>query len=249
MENAMNKKPYVLGIIPARQRSKRLPGKNIRLLNGRPLIEYIIKTGLESKKIDKLIVTTDCKNIRKAAIESGASAPFLRPKELAQDNSLTEEALRHAVLFIESSLRHAVDIIVTLQPTAPFTTVRMIDNCIDSLLKGSWDTVITVEPVSIRSEWIGLINERGCFKQIINEQEYFKLSKIKEYAPSGNVYVFKRKVLFEQKKIIGKNTGVVVVSPEEAVDIDYLIDFEFAEFLLKKKHMERYGKISHPRRA
>lgn len=230
----MNKKPYILGIIPARQGSKRLPDKNLRLLNGCPLIGYIIKAGLQSNKINKLIVTTDCEKIRKAAIESGASAPFLRPEELAQDTSAVEEALRHTVLFMENSLGHPVDIIVTLQATAPFTTASMIDNCIDLLLKEGWDTVITVKPVSTRSEWIGYVSEKGSFEQIIDEEEYFKLSKIKEFAPSGNVYVFKRKVLFEQKKVIGKNTGVIAVSPEEAVDIDYLIDFEFAEFLLKK---------------
>src|SRR3989338_4843413 len=83
----LKKRPYILGIIPARGGSKRLPNKNIKLLNGRPLIEYIIKTGLQSNNLDKLIVSTDSKEIRKISVESGASVPFLRPEELAQDTS------------------------------------------------------------------------------------------------------------------------------------------------------------------
>lgn len=228
-----NKKYYILGVVPARSGSKRLPGKNIRLLNGRPLIDYIIKTGLRSRKINNLVVTTDSKRIRRVAMKSGALVPFLRPKELATDDSSTEEALRHAVTFMEDFLKQKIDIIVTLQATSPFTTVDMIDSCIELLLKKDWDAVITIKKVSSRAEWIGFIDKKGEFKQIIDERKKIGLAKIKEYAPSGNVYVFKRDALFKRKKIIGKNTGAVIIPDKFTVDIDYLIDLKFAEFLLK----------------
>ena len=93
--------------------------------------------------------------------------------------------------------------------------------------------MITVRLASKRAEWIGYINEKGVFKGIIAPEKYNKLAKMKEYVPSGNVYVLKRKVLFRQERIIGKNTGVIIISPKQAVDIDYLEDFLFAEFLLK----------------
>lgn len=230
---ATRKHPYILGVIPARAGSKRLPGKNIKLLNGHPLIKYAIKTGLRSKYINRLIVSTDCGKIKKVAIKSGASVPFLRPKELANDSSPTESVVKHAVVFMENSLGKKIDIVVLLQATCPFTTVDAIDSCVELLLKEDWDTVITVKEVSHRAEWTGFINNKGGFEQIISEKEYFKLAKTREYAPSGNIYVFKREVLFEQKKIIGRNTGTVVVSPESAVDIDVPLDFMFAEFLLK----------------
>jgi N-acylneuraminate cytidylyltransferase/CMP-N,N'-diacetyllegionaminic acid synthase len=235
------KKPYILGIIPARKGSCRLPNKNTKLLCGRPLIDYAIRTALKSGKIDQLIVTTDCEKIKKAAIASGASVPFLRPKKLAKNTSLVEEALRHAVLFMEKLLGQRIDIIVMVQATSPFTTVEIIDNCIELLLKKRHDTVITVERVSRRAEWTGLIDKKGKFKYIINSKERFKLAREKEYMPSGNVYVFKRKVLFGQKKIIVKNTGTIIVPVERAVDIDYLLDFQFAEFLLAKKYIKQAG--------
>lgn len=231
---AVIKDKYILGVIPARAGSKRLPNKNLRLLNGKPLIEHIIKTGLKFRKINELIVTTDSEEIKKVAIASGAHAPFLRPKELAQDNSSTEDAVRHTVLFMESSLGRKVDIIVLLQATCPFTTAGIIDECIDLLLKKDWDTVMTVHEVSCRAEWVGSIDDKGGFQEIISGEKYFKLAGLKEYVPSGNVCVFKRSVLFEQKKIIGKNTGTVIVSPELAVDIDYPIDLKFAEFLARQ---------------
>jgi len=231
----IKKMPYILGIIPARGGSKRLPNKNIKLLNGRPLIEYIIKTGLRSDNIDKLIVSTDSKEIRRIALKSGASVPFLRPKELARDASPSEGAVRHAILFMEKYLKRKIDIIVLLQATSPFTTVGIIDKCIKLLLKKNWDAVITVKTASEKAEWIGFLNDKGGFEKIIKGRECFKLARIKEYIPSGNVYVFKRKVVFEGDKIIGKNTGAFVVSNEAAVDIDYPLDFLFAEFLLKNK--------------
>jgi CMP-N,N'-diacetyllegionaminic acid synthase len=230
-----SKKPYILGIIPARGGSKRLPGKNVRLLAGRPLIDYAIKVGLRSNKLDKLVVTTDSKRIRKIAVKSGACAPFLRPKALAKDSSPTEEALRHAVLFMERALGRDIDIIVLLEATCPFTTLNMIDRTIELVLSRDWDAAITVRPAPVRAEWIGTIGQEGVFKEIIAAKEYFNLAKIKEYVPSGNVYVFKRKVLFGQKKIISKNTGTVIVPSEYTVNIDYLKDFMFAEFMLKMK--------------
>ena len=231
----IKKMPYILGIIPARGGSKRLPNKNIKILNGRPLIEYIIKTCLQSGSLDKLIVSTDSKEIRRIALKSGASVPFLRPKELARDTSTTEETLKHAILFMEKSLRHKIDIIVLLQATSPFTTVGIIDKCIKLLLNKNWDVVITVKMASERAEWIGFLNNKGGFKKIIKEEECFRLARMKEYVSSGNVYVIKRKVIFESDKIIGKNTGAFVVSNEAAIDIDYPLDFLFAEFLLKNK--------------
>ena len=228
------KKPYILGIIPARGGSKRLSRKNLKLLNGRPLIDYVIKTGGKCDLITKLIVSTDDEEIKQVALSCGANVPFLRPKELARDTSTTEEVIKHSILTIERSFGNVVDVVVLLQPTSPFTSVKLINHCVELLINENWDTVITVQQVHKRCEWIGLIEKNQRFKQIMSEEDYFELFEKKEYAPSGNVYVCKRDVVFNQKKVIGKNTAAIVIPDKYAVDIDYLIDFQFAEYLLEK---------------
>ena len=232
----MNKK-FTLGIIPARGGSKRLPKKNIKLLVGRPLIDYVISVGLRSKIIDELIVSTDCEEIKKTATASGACVPFIRPAELACDDTPTEEVIKHSVLQFEKIIGYKISIIVLLQATLPFTTVEMIEQCNDLLINEGWDTVITVNKTSVRAEWVGLLSTNKQFKQIINNKDYFKLLKQEEYIPSGNVYVLKREAIFKQKKIVGDNTGTVIVPELNAVDIDTIVDFRFAEFLLRKKYL------------
>lgn len=230
-----NHRPHILGIIPARGGSKRLIGKNIRPLLGRPLIDYVIQAGLNNPRLDGLIVTTDDENIRSVALQCKARVPFLRPDELAQDTSSTEETLRDAVLKMEKIDGYQVDVIVLLQATSPFTTAGMIQACIDLYMKGGCRTVITVCEAPARCEWVGIIAGSGRFTQIIDNNLYAKLLPMNEYIPSGNVYVFGREVLFNQQKIIGEETSAVVVPRESAVDIDNLTDFRFAEFLLEKK--------------
>lgn len=223
----------VLAIIPARGGSKRLPDKNIKLLYGRPLIDYVIKAALKSQKIDELIVSTDSEKIKEIASSCGANVPFLRPIKLSGDDSLTEETVRHAVKYIDRTNGIKIDIIVVLQATNPFTTPEMIDKCINFLIDKDWNTVITVKKLSMDTKWIGTISKDKEFVRIINKDYSNSLSQ-KQYLPSGNVYVFKREICFDQKRIIGEKTGAIVVPTENAVDIDYLIDFRFAEFLLEK---------------
>jgi len=229
-----DKKPYILGIIPARGNSKRLPRKNLKLLAGRPLIDYVIKVGGQCDLITELIVSTDDKEIMEVAISCGANVPFLRPKKLAKDSSTTEDVIKHSILFIENFFAHTVDFVVILQPTSPFTSISMIKKCLELLINENWDTVITVQEVHKRCEWIGLLENNHRFVQIIKGENYLELLEKKEYSPTGNVYVCKRDVIFEQEKIIGEKTAAIVVPDKYAIDIDQLIDFQFAEFLLKK---------------
>ena len=196
------KKPYVLCIIPARSGSKRLPGKNLRMLRDKPLIGHTISTAQNSSKIDSLIVSTDCKKIKKVAVDNGANVPFLRPKKLAQDNSTREDVLKHAVKYFEKINKISIDIIVLLQVTNPFTSVYMIDECVTNLIEEEWDTTITVTEVQKRAEWIGIIEKNNQFQHIIKKTECSKLNGKQEFSPSGNVYAIKKTKLFACNKII-----------------------------------------------
>lgn len=122
----------VLAIIPARGGSKGIPKKNIKPLNGKPLIAWTIEEAKKSVYIDKLIVSTDCEEILEVAKEFGAEVPFKRPAELAQDDTPSVELILHAIDYLSG-----YDYITLLQPTSPLRVVKDIDQCISKTIKGN----------------------------------------------------------------------------------------------------------------
>ena len=134
----------VIAIIPARAGSKGVLNKNIKSLNGKPLISYTIEEAKKSKFIDKLIVSTDSKEIADISLSQGASVPFIRPSELSTDSSLTFDVIKHTMNFLKDKDEH-YDIIVLLQPTTPFRKVESIDKAILTLKKSNkYTSVVSV---------------------------------------------------------------------------------------------------------
>ena len=127
-------KPRVVAIIPARGGSKGLPGKNVRVLAGKPLIAYSIEAAKASPYVDRVVVSTDDPQIADVAKHWGAEVPFLRPPELAQDLTPTEPVLQHALEWLESHDGYAAEIVVFLQPTDIFRKRAMIDGVVQALL-------------------------------------------------------------------------------------------------------------------
>ncbi len=125
----MNPKPEIVALIPARGGSKGIPRKNIRLLAGKPLIAYSIETALESSLIDRVIVSTDDRRIADIAIEFGAEVPFIRPKNLAQDDSPEWLTWQHAIRNVDN-----IEILVCISPTSPLRSVEDIDLCVQTLI-------------------------------------------------------------------------------------------------------------------
>src|SRR5690606_35310248 len=134
----------VLGIIPARGGSKGVPGKNIRPLNGKPLIVYTIEAALASRLTD-VIVSTDDDAIANVAREAGANVPFRRPAELSGDSARSIPVAQHALKFMEEVNNTVYDAIMLLQPTAPFRTVEDINCALDILEATGADSVISVQ--------------------------------------------------------------------------------------------------------
>ena len=124
----------VLGIIPARGGSKGLPRKNIKLLNDLPLISYSIASGLESDYITRLVVSTDDKEIAKISKNYGAEVPFLRPKELAQDDILDFPVIEHSLNWLEQNEGYIPDFVVQLRPTSPLRPKGLIDKAINLII-------------------------------------------------------------------------------------------------------------------
>ena len=230
----MNK---VIAIIPARAGSKGVLNKNIKSLNGKPLISYTIEEAKKSKFIDKLIVSTDSKEIADISLSQGASVPFIRPSELSTDSSLTFDVIKHTMNFLKDKDEH-YDIIVLLQPTTPFRKVESIDKAILTLKKSNKYTsvvsVIDVEgnhPLRMKKiEGDYLINyiEQG-FENMNPRNELPKV-----YIRSGAIYAILTKNFYEEQSLVSNLCAPIILDKIETINIDSPLDFEFCEFILNK---------------
>jgi CMP-N,N'-diacetyllegionaminic acid synthase len=226
----------VLGIIPARGGSQGVKNKNIKPLNGKPLIEYSIDAAADSK-LYTFIVSTDDVKIKEVAENANALVPFLRPNELASDTAKSIDVAVHALEIMENMNKTTYDAIMLLQPTAPFRTSADIDACIDLMEKNpSADSVISVVDVNahhparmkyLEDGW--LIDPDFCEKyENQNRQELRPM-----FLRNGAIYLTKRDTLLN-KSYKGNRCLAYEMEEVRSVNIDTMFDFELAEWLHKK---------------
>ena len=153
--------PKILAVIPARGGSKRIKNKNLKHLMGKPLIQWTIDLALKAKIFDDIIVSTDSITIQKTAERLGASAPFLRPDELASDVSPTIDTVLHAIDWYENNHRVKLDCVVLLQPTTPFRSMKIISESVKSFIKNKNSSMVSVSRVSEHPAWMLSVNEMG----------------------------------------------------------------------------------------
>jgi N-acylneuraminate cytidylyltransferase len=231
-------KPFILGAIFARGGSKGVPRKNIRPLNNKPLIAYAIEAGLSVPLIDKLIVSTDDEEIAAVARDYGGEVPFMRPAELATDDSPEILSWKHAVDFCEKMEKRSIDVLVSIPTTSPLRQADDIERCLQKLLGSDADVVITVSE-SERNPYFNMvkIDEEGNArlalegdKNIGHRQGAPKIFDITTVAYAVRVpFLKKAGSLFDGK------IGTVTVPKERALDIDTLLDFEMAEFFINRE--------------
>lgn len=223
----------MIAIIPARGGSKGLPGKNIKPLNGKPLIAYAVEAALQSKNIDRVIVSTDDDEIAKIAKEYGAEIPFMRPAFLASDNAKAVDNYIYTIGRLEKESGQKIDCFVVLQPTSPLRIAEDIDGAVDLFILKHADSVISYTPEAHPVTWHKYLDDDGRFENIfadnINNRQVNKTS----YYPNGAVYVFKTSMIKERKYYTEKSYAYVMPRIR-SVDIDFIEDFEYAEFLLKR---------------
>jgi len=227
----------ILAIVPARRRSKSIKNKNIKLLAGKPLISYSIKTALACKKIDKTIVSTDSQKYADIAKKYGAEVPFLRPKKLAKDDTPMIPVLQHAVTFFENK-GEKIETIILLQPTSPLRRVSDIKFCLQSLRKPETDSVVTVCEVEHNpySDMVS-VNSAGYLKYPLfttDKPLHRRQDAPLVYRINGAIFAIKRNVLMKGK-IFTNKTRMIKIPVERSSDIDSKNDFEYAEFLIKKR--------------
>jgi len=216
---------FVVGIILARGGSKRLPGKNILLLGGKPMVAWTIEAGLASKSIDRLILSSDDDGIMDAAKTAGCEVPFRRPSELSQDETTSADAVVHAL----DQLRVDEGYLVLLQPTSPLRTAADIDGCIDECHKSGAVSCATVSKLDCSTEWLVTLDEKGMI------QKPFEVGHVQMYRPNGSVYVVDIKWFIENREFwVEGLTKAFETPPETAIDVDTIEDFKLAQYFLSQ---------------
>jgi len=225
-----------LGIIPARGGSKSIPRKNARLLAGKPLIAWTIECALRSKRLNQVIVSTDDEEIAGIGRKWGARVPFIRPFELAQDDTPTLPVIQHAVTWLESTEGYIPEIVILLQPTSPLRRTEHIDQAVELLLYAGADSVACVCLSEYSPYWMKRIEGNRMLAFLSDAPEYTRRQDLPPvYRLNGAVYVTRYEVLMRQKRILGEDTRAIVMDAESSIDIDSRLDFKIAELLLAER--------------
>ena len=225
----------VLGLIPARGGSKGVPRKNIKLLNGKPLIEWSAEALLKSKLIDTCICSTDDKEIAKIVENLGVDIPFIRPKKLAEDDSLVVDVIIHALDFFNKK-NITFSHVMLVQPTNPTIKSSDIDNAVNLAKNNDYDTIISVHKYSgIHPAVMYKKRDNEIFEPLLPNSSELPRQKLEEiYARSGLFYLIKTEVLKENKSIYGEKIHAIEIDEKRAIPIDTDQDFCKAEKYLRE---------------
>jgi CMP-N,N'-diacetyllegionaminic acid synthase len=226
----------ILGFIPARGGSKGVPGKNIKLLNGKPLLQYTAEIALESQYLTDVILSSEDTQIISVAKSLGIQVPFIRPLALSEDKTPTIDVIIHALRWFENQ-NIIFDAVCLLQVTSPFRTVKFLDRAIEKFITSGCDSLVSVQkvPHEYNPHWTFEVNLDGNLKiatgedQIISRRQELPIA----YHRDGNIYIIKTEVLLQQHSLFGKSISFIESSPELYVNIDTTADWEKAEQIIK----------------
>ncbi|MDH3346906.1 MAG: acylneuraminate cytidylyltransferase family protein [Desulfobulbaceae bacterium] len=224
-----------VALVCARGGSKGLPGKNIRDLGGRPLLGWSIKTALEVDRISRVIVSTDSEEIAQVAIAQGAEVPFMRPAELARDDSPEWAVWQHALRYLKSEHPNGIAGLVSLPATAPLRNAADVEACLDEFEKGAVDVVITVTDAH-RSPYFNMVTpDAAGYSQLVcpPQEKIFRRQDVPVvYDMTTVAYVVRPQFAMECDSLFQGRVRSVHVPLERAVDIDTEFDFKIANCLL-----------------
>ena len=215
-----------LAIIPARGGSKGIKRKNIRDLDGRPLIEYTIDAAKTSDAVDRVIVSTDDQEIANVAAAAGAEVPFMRPDELARDDTPTEPVLTHAL----KELDEEFDQFVLLQPTSPLRTAEHVTEAITKYEQSESESLLSVYQ-SKNYRW--QYTEEGATQINFDGNRSRRQEKQPEFAENGAIYITEVDTYLQTENLTYGKTELYEMSERSSVDIDVPFDLWLAEQILR----------------
>jgi len=225
----------VIGIITARSGSKGLPGKNILDFGGKPLINWTILAAQKSKFIDHLILSTDDIEIANVARKLNCGVPFMRPSELAGDDTSSEDVLIHALDNIDQEFGY----LVLLQPTSPFRLAKDIDGCLEQCRDLQSPVCVSITEPDKSPYWMVYMDEQNRLHQLLKLDT--PVSRRQDlpasYALNGAVYVAEVEWFRTHRKFLSSETVGYVMPKERSIDIDTPFDLEVAKLLIKNKEL------------
>lgn len=221
----------VLAIIPARGGSKGVPGKNIKNLGGKPLIAYTIERAFESKKLSKIVLSSEDEEIINTAKNLGIEVPFVRPMELATDQAKSIDVVNHAVLELEKN-NEFFDAVCLLQISSPFREKGFIDKAIQKFIDENVDALISVlkVPHEFNPHWTFIPDNTGHLristgdKEIITRRQDLPTS----YYRDGSIYITKTDII-KKGSFYGEKLGYIENNPKYFINIDTLEDWKKAK--------------------
>lgn len=221
----------VLGLVPARGGSKGLPGKNTRPLHGRPLLAWAVSAAQASGVIGRVVLSTDSEAIAEVGRASGLEVPFLRPGELAADETPMLPVIEHAVAHLANGGWEA-DIVVLLQPTSPLRTAAHIRRSVELLQETGADSVVSVVelPRHLSPDYVMRVEDGRLVPFLpegarVTRRQDARVACVRD----GTVYTFWRRTLAEQQSIYGRDCRPMVVPASESLTIDGPDDWAEAE--------------------
>ena len=228
----------VLGVITARGGSKGLARKNLRPLAGKPLIVYTVEAALGLRaRLHRLVVSTDDEEIAEIGRASGAEAPFLRPPELARDDTPSLPVVQHATRFVEEQDGQPIDWVLLLQPTSPLRTTQDLEAALDLASEGASSAVISVfeandsHPLKMKLVTDGILSSYDpAWREGMRRQDFAP----PVYKTNGAVYLVRRDVLMEGGSLWGSAPRALIMPEERSLDIDSELDFAMAELLMDR---------------
>lgn len=219
----------VVGLITARGESKGLPGKNLMRLGGQSLVARTVTTALQSRYLDRLILSTDSSEIACEGEQAGCEVPFLRPAELATDTATSHSVALHALDIIGGAWGY----LVLLQPTSPLRTVADIDGCIELACQNQADSVTTV--AEHPPYWhYGMTGGNRLEPLLPHEfRPTRRQDALPSYALNGAVFVVRPSWLRRSRDFVGEGTLGYVMPRERSIDIDTAFDFNLCKYLIE----------------
>lgn len=233
----------VLAVIPARGGSKSIPRKNLAALAGKPLIVWTIEAARASQSITRLVVSTDDPEIADVAAAAGASVPFIRPTELAQDETPAIEPILHAVDWLNKHEGYRPDFVMILQPTSPLRRAEDIDAAVKLAHEHKADAIVSVSPAHKHPFWMKRVTKDGRLQDFSRQRkQYVRRQDLPPaFELNGAVYLVQRAVLMESKTFYTDRTFAYVMPHERAVDVDDPWDLYLADLILRNRNEQDRG--------
>ena len=230
----MYKNKKILGIIPARSGSKKMPHKNIRMFMGKPLIAWTILATRRSGVVDEIFVSTDSERYAMIAKRYGANVPFLRPDDLSGDTNPASDYIIHAINEYNIRYKRTFDYFILLQPTSPLRTPEQIRDGVAMAVDGDYTSIVAFSPYHEDLRLVRPLPEDMNLADAGAPNDTLRQESERLYRVNGMIYISRCETYADTKSFYGPKGKAMIIDSDDTVDIDDESDFQYAEYLANR---------------